>query len=98
MMVKAHFGSAIAGPFGAAATRRFDVIGKAVNAAAMLDSTGVALSADAFSQAEPGAAQALQEAHADDHVHPIRRPAPFSQPPLTRDLAHNRKEQAIRDV
>ncbi len=53
MMVKVHFGAAIAGPFGAAATRRFDVIGKAVNTAAMLDATGVALSAEAFRQLGP---------------------------------------------
>lgn len=53
MMVKVHFGTAMAGPFGAAATRRFDVIGKAVNTAAMLDSTGVALSAEAFRQLSP---------------------------------------------
>jgi adenylate cyclase len=51
MSIKVHFGAAIAGPFGTAAT--FDVIGKAVNTTAMLDSTGVALSADAFRKLSP---------------------------------------------
>lgn len=53
MMIKVHFGAAIAGPFGAAAGGRFDVIGKAVNTTAMLDSTGVALSAEAFRKLGP---------------------------------------------
>ena len=42
--VKIHVGEVIAGPFNGA----FDVIGREVNAAAMLDSTGVALSVPAF--------------------------------------------------
>jgi class 3 adenylate cyclase len=42
--VKIHVGDVIAGPFNG----RFDVIGREVNAAAMLDSTGVALSVAAF--------------------------------------------------
>jgi len=49
MMIKAHFGTAIAGPYAG----RFDVLGKAVNAAAMLDSPGVALSVEAFRQLSP---------------------------------------------
>jgi adenylate cyclase len=53
MTVKVHFGTAIAGPYGAARSKRFDVLGKAVNAAAMLDSTGVALSAEAFRKLSP---------------------------------------------
>jgi adenylate cyclase len=53
MMIKIHFGTAIAGPYGAADTRRFDVIGKAVNTTAMLDSTGVALSTEAFRKLGP---------------------------------------------
>ena len=46
--VKAHVGECIAGGYGARGDKRFDVIGKAVNTAAMLDSNGVALSAEAF--------------------------------------------------
>ena len=42
--IKAHFGTVIAGPYAG----RFDVLGKNVNAAAMLDSPGVALSVEAF--------------------------------------------------
>jgi class 3 adenylate cyclase len=53
MIVKVHFGTAIAGGFGASGAKRFDVIGSAVNAAAMLDSTGVALSAEAFRKLGP---------------------------------------------
>lgn len=55
LVVKAHFGRVVAGPFGAAAEKRFDVLGKEVNAAAMLDSTGVALSVEAFRKLEPEA-------------------------------------------
>jgi adenylate cyclase len=53
MMIKVHFGTVMAGPFGAGTSRRFDVIGKTVNTTAMLDSTGVALSAEAFRQLCP---------------------------------------------
>ena len=51
--VKAHVGSVIAGPYGPPADRRFDVIGKTVNTAAMLDSAGVALSTEAFRTLSP---------------------------------------------
>lgn len=44
LLVKIHAGDVIVGPFGG----RLDVIGREVNAAAMLDSTGVALSVPAF--------------------------------------------------
>jgi adenylate cyclase len=53
LVVKAHFGQAVAGPFGAASDKRFDVIGKAVSTAAMLDSTGVTLSVEAFRKLGP---------------------------------------------
>jgi adenylate cyclase len=53
LVVKAHFGPAVAGPFGAADAKRFDVIGKTVNVAALLESTGVALSAAAFRKLGP---------------------------------------------
>jgi class 3 adenylate cyclase len=49
MNVKAHFGTVVAGPYAG----RFDVLGKNVNAAAMLDSTGVALSVEAFRKLSP---------------------------------------------
>jgi adenylate cyclase len=48
LAIKVHVGTAIAGPFGGAADKRFDVIGKAINTCAMLDATGVALSVEAF--------------------------------------------------
>ena len=48
LTAKIHFGTAIAGPFGGQNEKRFDVIGKAVNTAAMLDAPGVSLSVEAF--------------------------------------------------
>jgi adenylate cyclase len=51
--IKAHVGSVIAGPYGPPGDRRFDVIGKAVNTAAMLDASGVALSTEAFRKLSP---------------------------------------------
>jgi len=48
LIAKAHFGTVIAGPFGVAGDKRPDVIGRAVNTAAMLDATGVTLSVEAF--------------------------------------------------
>lgn len=51
--VKAHFGTVAAGSFGARGDKRFDVLGKAVNTAARLDSTGIALSAEAFRKLTP---------------------------------------------
>lgn len=53
LIVKAHFATAIAGPFGAADDKRYDVIGVAVNTAATLDSSGVALSVEAFRKLGP---------------------------------------------
>ncbi len=50
---KVHFGEAIAGRFGAAGAKRYDVIGKAVNTAARLDSGGVTLSVEAFRKLGP---------------------------------------------
>lgn len=46
--IKAHVGSVIAGPYGGASDKRFDVLGKAVNRTARLKGAGVALSAEAF--------------------------------------------------
>jgi class 3 adenylate cyclase len=52
-IIKAHVGAVIAGPYGPPEDRRFDVIGKTVNAAAMLDTAGVALSVEAFRKLSP---------------------------------------------
>lgn len=48
LTAKVHFGQAVAGPFGVSGDKRFDIIGKAVNTAAMLDAPGVTLSVEAF--------------------------------------------------
>ena len=53
LVVKAHFGTVVAGPFGRAGDKRYDVIGKTVNVAATLEATGVALSVAAFRKLEP---------------------------------------------
>ena len=53
LTVKAHFGTAVAGPFGPPGAERFDVIGKAVNTAAALDGHGVTLSVAAFRKLSP---------------------------------------------
>jgi class 3 adenylate cyclase len=53
LIVKAHFGSAVAGDFGAAGSKAYDVLGKAVNVTATLEGTGVTLSAEAFRKLAP---------------------------------------------
>jgi adenylate cyclase len=50
---KVHFGVVVAGLFGAREDKRFDIIGKTVNTAAMLDSAGVTLSVEAFRKLSP---------------------------------------------
>lgn len=53
LAVKVHFGTALAGTFGTANDRRYDVVGKHVNAAAKLDFGGVTLSVAAFRKLSP---------------------------------------------
>jgi adenylate cyclase len=53
LVVKAHFGTVVSGPFGPAGDKRYDVIGKTVNVAASLDGKGVALSVAAFRKLSP---------------------------------------------
>jgi adenylate cyclase len=53
LVVKAHFGTVVSGPFGRAGDKRYDVIGKTVNVAATLDATGVGLSVAAFRKLGP---------------------------------------------
>lgn len=59
--IKAHVGSVIAGPYGPPGDRRFDVIGKTVNTAAMLDASGVALSVEAFRKLSPAMRQRFKK-------------------------------------
>ena len=54
LVVKAHFGTVIAGPYGAAGHKRHDLIGRAVNVAATLEGSGVTLSVEAFRKLGPG--------------------------------------------
>lgn len=53
LVAKAHYGTAVAGAFGRAGDKRPDVVGKAVNTAAMLEATGVTLSVAAFRKLSP---------------------------------------------
>jgi class 3 adenylate cyclase len=59
--IKVHVGPVIAGPFGPPDDRRFDLIGKAVNTAAMLDASGVALSVEAFRTLSPATRQRFKK-------------------------------------
>jgi adenylate cyclase len=54
LVAKAHFGPVVAGPFGETGGKRYDVAGKTVNTAAVLDATGVTLSVAAFRRLAPG--------------------------------------------
>jgi adenylate cyclase len=66
LTVSAHHGTVAAGLFGAGADERYDVLGKAVNVAARLESTGVALSVEAFRQLSPATRQQFKK-----HTPPI---------------------------
>lgn len=48
LIARVHFGTVVAGPFGAAGDKRYDVIGRAVNTAALVEAAGVTLTAEAF--------------------------------------------------
>ena len=58
LTVKAHFGTVVAGPFGAPGAKHYDVIGKAANIAATLNGTGVTLSVEAFRKLGPSSGSA----------------------------------------
>jgi len=64
LVVKAHFGPVIAGPYGSEG--RFDVVGNTVNTAATLEAREFALSAQAFRQLSPPMRQ-----HFKKHTPPI---------------------------
>ena len=53
LAVKVHYGKAFAGPFGPPEHRSFDLIGQAVNIAAMLEPRGFVLSTQAFRKLAP---------------------------------------------
>jgi len=74
VVVKAHFGPAIAGAFGA--DGRFDVIGNEVNIAATLPARTVSVSAEAFRRLESDARRAFQR-HTPPVVYiPVDDPRP----------------------
>jgi len=51
--IKVHFGRVVTGPIGAKGAKRLDVYGHAVNVAATLQSSGLALTAQAFRKLSP---------------------------------------------
>jgi len=53
LIAKVHFGSALAGQYGAKGQKRFDVIGRDVHIAAMMESGGITLSVAAFRKLSP---------------------------------------------
>jgi class 3 adenylate cyclase len=53
LVVKAHFGAAISGPFGPPGDARYDVLGHEVNTAATLEGGSFTLSAQAFRKLGP---------------------------------------------
>jgi len=59
--ISVHVGPVLAGTFGAGRTKRFDVIGNAVNIAARLGRQGVTLSPQAFRCLGPETRQAFEE-------------------------------------
>ncbi len=61
LTVKAHFGPVVAGEFGGAADKRFDILGKTVNVTARLEASGVALSVEAFRQLGPDMRQRFKK-------------------------------------
>lgn len=74
VVMKAHFGRAVAGPFGADA--RFDVIGNEVNVAATLPARTVSLSAEAFRRLAAGKRRAFRK-HTPPVVYiPVDDPRP----------------------
>jgi class 3 adenylate cyclase len=61
LIVKAHFGPVIAGPYGARGDARFDVLGVTVNTTARLESSGMSISADAFRKLTPPTRKLFQK-------------------------------------
>jgi adenylate cyclase len=79
LRASAHLGTVVAGDFGGARNKRFDVIGKAVNEAAMLEGTGITLSAEAFAALTPERRRHFKKLDfpacyiGDDDLPPLRR-------------------------
>jgi len=74
VVLKAHFGRAVTGPFGAEA--RFDVIGNEVNVAATLPARTVSLSAEAFRCLDDGKRRAFRKHSAPVVYIPVDDPRP----------------------
>jgi class 3 adenylate cyclase len=74
VVVKAHFGRAVVGPFGA--DGRFDVIGNEVNVAATLPARTVSLSAEAFRCLENGRRGGFKKHTAPAVYIPVGDPRP----------------------
>jgi len=72
LVVQVHFGPVVAGPFGAAGNKRFDMVGPTVNAAATINSRDIALSDQAFRKLSE-AMQKKFERHSPSRTHVLRK-------------------------
>lgn len=61
LAAKVHYGPVAAGHFGTVGEKRYDVLGKTVNVGARLESSGVALSVEAFRQLGPKTRQRFKK-------------------------------------
>jgi adenylate cyclase len=61
LMVKAHYGPVVAGPYGARGDPRFDVLGVTVNTTARLETRGMSISAEAFRKLAPPTRKLFQK-------------------------------------
>src|SRR5262249_12981317 len=77
LAVKIHFGNAIAGHFGPKGSKMFDVLGRAVNTAAVLESVGITLSAEAFRKLSPELRQSFKKHTAPITYIRLDDPRPF---------------------
>jgi class 3 adenylate cyclase len=67
MVVKVHFGPCVAGPIGTRGDKRFDIHGRTVSQAALLQSSGIALTPEAFRRLAPQTRKLLKR-----HTPPVR--------------------------
>ncbi|MFN7973901.1 MAG: adenylate/guanylate cyclase domain-containing protein [Acidobacteriota bacterium] len=75
LVVKAHFGTLMAGPFGPKGDKRFDVIGSTVNIAATLEGGELILSPQVFRKLSPEARNDFRK-HTPATVYVLGRRAP----------------------
>ncbi len=73
LVVQVHFGPVVAGPFGAAGNKRFDVVGPTVNATATMTSRDFALTDQAFKKLSEELKKSFTR-HPPSGTHVLRQP------------------------